>query len=209
MQAIILAAGISTRTYPLTVNKPKPLLPIMDKTLLEHNLEQLNGLVDEAIIVVGYKAEAVKKLFNSRYKKIRLRYVTQKQQLGTGHAVLQAEKYIKDRFIIIPSDDLNSRKDLKTCLRHKYCVQARIVKYPKRFGILEVKDNKVIGIEEKPEKPKTNIANTATWVMDKKLFDIIKKLKKSKRGEYEITDVNLSYLKNASIPLMMLPTHFS
>jgi len=66
MQAVILAAGKSTRTYPLTINKPKPLLKIGNKTLLEYNLDQLNGLVKEVILIVGFKANLIKKRFKNK-----------------------------------------------------------------------------------------------------------------------------------------------
>ena len=71
MQAVILAAGKSTRTYPLTLTKPKPLLKVANKTLLEHNLENLNNIVDEAIIIVGYRKNLIKKHIGNKYKNIR------------------------------------------------------------------------------------------------------------------------------------------
>ena len=91
MQAIIMAAGKSTRTYPLTVNKPKPILKILDKTLLEHNLEALIGIVNEVIVIVGFKKEMIKAI-GPKYKNITIRYVEQKSQLGTGHAIQYAKK---------------------------------------------------------------------------------------------------------------------
>ena len=98
MQAVILAAGKSTRTYPLTLTRPKPLLKVANKALIEHNLDNLNGIVDEAIIVIGYKKDLIKKHIGKKYKNIKIRYVVQKQQLGTGHAVLTVERYVKTGF---------------------------------------------------------------------------------------------------------------
>ena len=74
MQAVILAAGKSTRTYPLTLTRPKPLLKVANKTIIEHNLEQLSGLVDEVIIVVGYKSEMIKDFLNDKFGKIKIKH---------------------------------------------------------------------------------------------------------------------------------------
>src|SRR3989338_554814 len=103
MQAIILAAGKSTRTFPLTLTRPKPLLKVGKKTLLEHNLEQLDGLFDEVILVVGYKKEMLTNFIDkikNNYK-FKIRFVEQKEQLGTGHALLQVKDIVKDKFLLM------------------------------------------------------------------------------------------------------------
>ncbi|MFH1053412.1 MAG: bifunctional sugar-1-phosphate nucleotidylyltransferase/acetyltransferase [Candidatus Woesearchaeota archaeon] len=187
MQAVIMAAGKSTRTYPLTVNKPKPLLKILNKTILEHNLDQLKGLVSEVIIIVGFEKDQIIKKYESSYHGLKLRYVEQKVQNGTGGAALTAQKYLNNRFIILGGDDLFSRKDIIKCLNHEYCVLAQEVEEPKKFGILDVKNGRLINIKEKPTKPKSNLANTALYVLDKKIFSY--KIRNSKRGELEFTDM--------------------
>lgn len=199
IQAIILAAGKSTRTHPLTLTKPKPMLKVANKTLLEHNLDQLKGLVDEAIIVVGYKKEMIEEYLGAEYNGIHLIYVHQKEQLGTGHAVMQTESKIRNKFILMPGDDLFSHEDIRRCSLHDYCVLATEVDTPERFGIFTVSHGNVIGIEEKPEKPKSNLANTALWVMDKRLISLMKEQPKSKRGEYEITDALNALLKEQKV----------
>jgi len=186
MQAVILAAGKSTRTYPLTVTKPKPLLKILDKTILEHTLEALNGIVKEAIIIVGYKKEMIKKYIGQKYKRIKIRYIEQRNQLGTGDAVKKAEKHLKDRFIVLGGDDLFSREDIEKCIKHDYCILGQKVEQPKKFGILETKGRNLKRIIEKPARPKSNLANTGLYVLDKKVFEI--QPKKSERNEIEFTD---------------------
>jgi len=101
MQAVVLVAGKSTRTYPLTLTRPKPLLPIAGKSVIELLLEQLEGVVDEVILVVGYRKEMIQEELGNKWNSIKITYVEQKEQKGTGHAVLVAEPYIKDRFIAI------------------------------------------------------------------------------------------------------------
>lgn len=182
MQAIILAAGSSTRTYPLTLTKPKPLLKIAGKTILEHNLEQLDGLVEEVIIIVGYKKEMIIDYFD------KIKTVEQKEQLGTGHALSLCKDLVKDRFILLMGDDLYSREDIIKCIKHKYCVLAKKVDDPERFGVLVSRNNKVWEIIEKPQLFVSDLANCALYVLDKAIFSVLAKLKKSKRGEYEVTD---------------------
>ncbi|MBS3158294.1 NTP transferase domain-containing protein [Candidatus Woesearchaeota archaeon] len=211
MQAIILAAGKSTRTYPLTATKPKPLLKIANKTILEHNLEQLALVKDinEVIIIIGYQKEQIidvivnkyqneykrndfgKHAENSKIKnKIKLRYFEQKEQLGTGHALMQVKDALHDRFIVMNGDDLFSGKDIANAVKHKYAVLGAKVKEPSRFGIIvshkNGDKNLVNEIVEKPKAFIGNIANTGLYVFDKKIFDY--KLKKSSRGEFEIID---------------------
>ena len=130
MQAVILAAGKSTRTYPLTLTKPKPLLKVANKTLLEHNLDNLNHIVDEVIIVVGYKKKLIKDFIGDTYKNLKIRYVEQEQQLGTAHAVSVTEPYIKERFILLMGDDIYSKKDIKYCIKHRYSILTTKVKSP-------------------------------------------------------------------------------
>ncbi len=189
MQAVIMAAGKSTRTYPLTLTRPKPLLKIANKTILEHNLEQLSGITEEVIIIIGYKKDMILEFF--RRKKpdnMKITFVEQKEQLGTGHALLQAEAMIKNRFITLMGDDLYDRKDIDACIKHDYCILAKKVENPQNFSVLETQDSKLKDIAEKPENPKTNMANTGCYVFDKKIFPFLKNLKKSRRNEYEITD---------------------
>jgi len=187
MQAVILAAGQGTRTYPLTLTRPKPLLAVANKTLLEHNLEQLQGIVDEVIVIVGYKKEMIMERFGNYFGRLKIRYVEQKEQLGTGHAIMLAKDFIKDRFIVMMGDDLYSAKDIKNCVKHDLCVLAQKVDNPERFGVFVLKEDFVEKIIEKPKKFVSDLANTGMYVLDRKIFDI--DVKKTERGEFEITDI--------------------
>ena len=187
MQAIILAAGKSTRTYPLTLTRPKPMLTVMNKTLLEHNLEQLLDIADEVIIIVGYKKEMIMEKFGDCFGRLKIKYVEQKEQLGTGHALLLAKDLIKDRFIVMMGDDLYSKEDILNCARHKYCVLAKKVENPERFGVCVLKNNFLDKIVEKPKEFVSDLANSALYVLDRRIFDI--DTGKTERGEIEITDM--------------------
>ena len=183
MQAIILGAGKGTRTYPLTLVKPKGLLKIANKTIIEHNLDQLQGLVDEVIIIVGN--DMIKDYLGNSYRKIKLKYVEQKDASGTGMAIIKAKALLKDKFIVMNGDDLFSRKDIEKCVKHDYCVLGKKVNDLHRFGELILEKGFVKEIKEKPDK-KNGIANTGLYVFKTDIFDY--ELRKSKRGEYEIVD---------------------
>ena len=201
MQAVILAAGKSTRTYPLTITKPKPLLKAANKTLLEHNLDNLDNLVDEAIIVVGYKKGMIKKHIGSRYKNIKITYVEQKEQSGTGNALLLVEKYIKNHFISLHGDDVYSRKDLKNIAgsKYQYSILIKKIKNPKLFGVILQKNNILVDLIEKSQKFVSNLANTGLYKLDKKIFNSLKKTRKSARNEYDLTDAIKDLSKNEKI----------
>ena len=114
MQAVIFSAGKSTRTYPMTLTKPKPLLKVLDKTIIEHTLNTLNNLIDEAVIIVGYKKEMIMKKIGTKYKNIKITYIIQKKQNGNGAALFLAKDYLKKKFLVMNSDDLFSKKDIAT-----------------------------------------------------------------------------------------------
>lgn len=191
MQAVILAAGKGTRMEPLTLTRPKVLLKVAGRTMLEHNLEQLVGLVSEVIIVIGYKGEMIRKQIGDSFKGIKVSYVWQRVQNGTGGALMLCEKKLKEKFLVLNGDDFYSAKDIKKCSKYKYCVLGAKVKDPSKWGIFTVRNSKVVGLVEKPKSSSSRWANTAFYVLDKAIFKF--KLKKSKRNEYELTDY-ISYL---------------
>ncbi len=207
LQAVILAAGASTRTYPLTATMPKAMLKVANKTIIEHVLDQLDGIVKETIIVVGYKKEKIMQL-GQKYNKITLKYVEQKEQLGTGHALLQAEQYITDRFIVLNGEDLISKIDIKALVAHDYAVLAQKVDDPSTYGVFITRDGKLINVVEKPKTFISNIANVAIYVFDKKIFDIIKKTEKTERGEYELTAALKKLARSNSVYCEMIKDYW-
>ncbi len=197
MQAVILAAGKGTRCYPLTLTRPKALLKVADTTILEHNLEQLKGLVDEVIIVVGYLGEMIKKHIGNSWQGMKVRYAEQKAINGTGGALLLCRNLLKGRFLVLYGDDLYSRKDIERCLRHKLAVMAKEVPDPEKWGIIEIDNNKVIGLTEKPAHPRSHFANTGLYVLEPGIFE--QRLKKTARNEYEATDFIRGLIRKESI----------
>jgi len=199
MKAVILAAGKSTRTMPLTKNIPKPLLQVLDKPLIHHTIDQVKDFVDEVIIIVGYKKELLQAYLNQNFKDIKVTTIEQREQLGTGHAIMLAKEHLGDRFLVLPGDDLFSKHDIAKIVDKRYAVLAKEVEHPERFGVLVVENNKIIDIEEKPENPKSNLISTGCWVMDKRIIELMEGQEKSKRGEYEITDALAALIKEEDV----------
>jgi UDP-N-acetylglucosamine diphosphorylase/glucosamine-1-phosphate N-acetyltransferase len=193
MQAVILAAGKSTRTYPLTLTRPKAMLKVANRPVLQHNLEGLRGFIDEAIVVVGYRKEMIKEHFGDRFMGIRMTYVEQKQQMGTGHALLAAEGHAKGRFMVMGGDDVFQREGIKRLLDHDYSLLAERVGDPSRFGVWMVEDGRVRGFAEKPGKFVSDIANCGLYVLDSGIFGEIRKLRKTERSEYELNEAVNSF----------------
>ena len=200
MQAVILSAGKSTRMYPLTLTRPKALIPVAGRPLLSHQLEALHGIVKEVIIVIGYQAEMIKKKYSHKYGNIKLTFVQQDEQLGTGHALMQARRFLKKRFMVLNGDDFYHYKDLKKLAKTKFGILVQKVENPSLFGVVLTEGEFAKEIVEKPTKNIGNLANTGAYVFDVSIFD--GQIKKSSRGEFEITDMfNLFAEKNNITPV--------
>jgi len=200
MKAIILAAGKGTRLKPLTETVPKPLLRIANKPILEYNLDALQNLVDEVLIVVGYKKEQIIEYFGTSFKGIKITYIIQKEICGTGNAVLQCEKFVNGSFIVMNGDDIYFKKDIEKCFKKRYSILAKEVSNPERFGVLKLKKEKYLDkIIEKPKKFVSNLANTALYKVDDRVFIFLKNIRKSKRGEYEFVDAVTELAKKEKV----------
>ncbi len=188
MKAVIMAAGKSTRTYPLTLTRPKALLPVMNKTILEHQLDALAGLVDGVVMVVGYKSEMIRGRFGHRYGTLGIDYVEQEEQRGTGHAVLLCEPLVDGPFIAMNGDDLFAAEDLAQLAQADQAALVKEVDDPRLYGIYEVTpEGRVIRLVEKPKVIFSNLTNIGVYKFTSAIFDILKHTSLSERGEIEIT----------------------
>lgn len=187
IKAVILGAGNGTRMRPLTENRPKPLLRVVEKTILEHNLDQLDGLVKEVIIIIGYNAEMIKSKIGDSYGGISIRYVIQDNPKGTGDAARRAVEFIDDEFILLNGDDLYLRSDIERSIQRCPSILLGSVDNPSSFGVVECNNEVVTGLVEKPENPLSgSLVNTGLYFLNKSIFDF--DIEKSPRGEYEFTD---------------------
>lgn len=197
MQAIILAAGKGTRFEPLSLTKPKPLFSVFGQSILEHNLNQLKGLVDEALIIVSYKKELIQELIGSEFKGIKIKYVFQKDLNGTGGGVKLAKKLIKDNFVLLNGDDFYFRKDIKKAINNFPCILVKEYDNPSEFGVVVEENGFVKSIIEKPKDPISNLVNTGLYFLPKTILN--RKIRKSERGEYEFTDYIKFFIKENNL----------
>jgi NDP-sugar pyrophosphorylase family protein len=192
MKAVILAAGKGTRLKPLTDNIPKALVKLKSKPLLEHVLLSLkNAGINNVIIVVGYLKEKIISYFGNNFQGIKIEYVVQEQQLGTGNAILQAEKFVKEDFLVSHCDTIPKPIVWKQLIEKNGFDAVLVVRkdsHPERFGVIETRDEKIVSWEEKPKKPKSNLVNAGFLRFSPSAFEEIKKTKPSLRGEIELTD---------------------
>lgn len=196
MQAVMLVAGKSTRTYPLTLTRPKPMLPIANTILIEHNLAQLEGLVSEVILIVGYMQEMIREYLGEQWHDIKITYCEQKEQLGTGHAVLQVEPFIQDRFIVMNGDDIFSKTDIQQLMKLQAGALVKHVDDPSQYGVYRVDDqNRVLDLVEKPKEFIGTLTNIGCYLFNLEFFEDLHQMPLSERGEYEITSAILSYAK--------------
>ncbi|MCI0512367.1 NTP transferase domain-containing protein [candidate division KSB1 bacterium] len=193
MQAVLLVAGKSTRTYPLTLTRPKPMLPIANRTIIEHNLEQLAGLVSEVILIVGYRQEMIRSFLGHQWRDISIVYCEQTEQLGTGHAVLQVQPYIKDRFLVLNGDDIYAKNDIQKLLPFSNAALVKEVADPSQYGVYQVDaQNRVLDLVEKPKQFIGTLTNIGCYLFSPEIFHDLSHIPLSERGEYELTAAILS-----------------
>lgn len=188
MKAVIFAAGKSTRTYPLTLTRPKPLLPVMGKPILAWQLDAMPREVDTVVLVVGYKHDMIRQHFGASYGRLKLEYVEQTEQLGTGHAVLVCEGAIDGPFLAMNGDDLYAAEDLAAMAAAEQAALVKEVPDPRLFAIYDVTDDlRVKRIVEKPTEIFSHLSNIGVYKFSPAIFEILKRTPLSPRGEIEIT----------------------
>jgi len=175
-QAVILAAGEGQRLRPFTVNRPKVMLAIAGKPILQYVVEALaqNGIRD-IVLVVGYHKEQVFDYMGSGEQfGVAITYVTQEKQLGTAHALLQARGVIKEEFLVLPGDNLIEAATLARMAAIKSeAVLVKKVANPVRYGVVTIGGGKVREIVEKPEEARSNIISTGIYAFTSEIFDFI------------------------------------
>lgn len=190
MKTVIFAAGKGVRMLPLTTDRPKPLVRVLDRPLLEYSFEALPDEVTEVIVVVGYLGDMVKEHFGSNWKGRAVSYVEQREQLGTWHALEVARGMLagEDRFLVMMGDDMYSKDDIVKLIAHPRAILgSKVDLTEKRFGMITVDGSmRIQDIEETPEQRTSVLGNAAVYVLTPEFFSY--ELRMSPRGEYLITD---------------------
>ena len=212
MKGIILAGGSGTRLHPLTLAVSKQMLPVYDKPMIYYPLSTLlySGIREILIISTPHDLPLFKKLLGDGSSLgCCIEYEVQKVPNGLAQAFVLGEEFIgNDNVCLVLGDNifqikiqtLTSCKDVKGGIVFGYHVND-----PKRYGLVDFDENfKVLSLEEKPEKPKSNYAVPGLYYYDNSVVEIAKNIKPSARGEYEITDVNKEYLSRGELDVRVL-----
>ncbi len=213
LRGIVLAGGTGSRLKPLTKVTNKHLLPVGQKPMIYYPIEKLTSAgIDEILIVTGveHMGDVVSLLGSGKAFNCRFTYKVQDEAGGIAQALALAENFAQGQPVAVILGDNIFHADLKSYV-DKFLAQgtgARIllreVSDPHRFGVAELADGKIISIEEKPRKPKSNYAVIGIYFYDAAVYDIIRTLKPSARGELEITHVNDAYISKGQMAFDIL-----
>jgi glucose-1-phosphate thymidylyltransferase len=213
LRGVVLAGGTGSRLMPLTKVTNKHLLPVGRKPMIYYPIEKLRAIgIEEILIVTGleHMGDVVNLLGSGKNYGCRFTYKVQDQAGGIAQALALAENFAQKQPIIVILGDNIFEDNLKN-YADKFIAQKKGAKIllkqvsdPTRFGVADIVGDKVTGIEEKPEKPKSDYAVTGIYFYDDSVFDIIRTLKPSGRGEFEITHVNEAYIKKSRLSFDIL-----
>ena len=220
MKGIILAGGSGTRLYPVTQVVSKQLLPVYDKPMVYYPLTtlMLAGIRDILVISTPQDTPRFRALLgNGARWGIRLRYAVQPRPGGIAQAFLVGRRFIgKDAVALVLGDNIFYGHDLSSLLRRAAArpsgatVFACAVKYPERYGVVEFdRAGRAVSIEEKPARPKSRYAVAGLYFYDNRVVGIASRLRPSRRGELEITDINRAYLARGELEVLTLSRGFA
>lgn len=215
MKGIVLAGGLGTRLQPLTNITNKHLLPVYDQPMVYYPIQKLvQAGIQEVIIVTGGNSSGdfLRLLKNGKeFGLCRLHYTYQEGEGGIAEALGLAEEFAEGKRVVVILGDNIFEDDLSPYVKsfkeqeQGAKILLKEVAHPERFGVAEIKGNKIVNIIEKPKQPKSDYAVTGIYMYDPQVFSVIKTLKPSNRGELEITDVNNYYLQNNMLTYDILP----
>ena len=219
MKGVVLAGGLGTRLNPLTKVTNKHLLPVYNKPMIFYPIETLvKGGVRDVLLVTGGNSSGdfLRLLGNGKSLGLRsLNYAYQEGEGGIAHALGLAEHFVDGQKCVVILGDNIIEENIQPYV-DKFRKQekgARIllkkVEDPERFGVAEFSNSTITRILEKPKNPKTHFAVTGIYMFDSEVFDIVKTLKPSRRGELEITDVNNAYVKKGQMKFDILKGYWT
>jgi len=189
MKALVLAAGDGKRLRPLTLDRPKPMILLNGRPLLEYVLQELPDAITEIVIIIGYCGNTIREHFGNEWKGRSITYIEQTERLGTAHAVHMARSLLSsEKFFLLNADDIGDKASFEKGLEYDYCLFVSEHEDPKRFGVVELNDDgaTLAKITEKPEHPVTNLVSTGSMVLSPGIFDI--PLVQHSNGEHYIVD---------------------
>ncbi|AKB50015.1 Glucose-1-phosphate thymidylyltransferase [Methanosarcina barkeri str. Wiesmoor] len=215
MKGIILAGGTGSRLYPLTKVTNKHLLPVYDKPMIFYPIQTLvNAGIKEIMIVSGrgHAGHFLELLGSGADIGVKFTYEIQEEAGGIAQALGLAERFADEEDVAVILGDNIFQDNIKDDVSN-FTDGAKIflkeVQDAHRFGVAELKGDRVIGIQEKPREPKSNFAVTGLYIYSNSVFEVVKTLKPSARGELEITDVNNYFVNNGTMEYRILDGFWS
>ena len=208
LKGVILAGGLGTRLYPLTKVTSKHLLPVGNEPMIYHSIKQLTtaGVTDILIVTnPEYVGDFVNTLGGGRDFGCELTYRVQEEAKGIAHALALAEGFAAGgRIVVLLGDNIfeTSIRQSVNDFQVQQCgarVLLKQVSDPKRYGVATLNGNRIVAIEEKPKHPKSDYAVVGVYFYDASVFDVIRTVEPSARGEYEITAVNNVYIRRDAL----------
>lgn len=213
LKGIILAAGLGTRLHPLTKVTSKHLLPVGNEPMIFHGIRKLSEAgINDILIITNpcHVGDFVNALGSGKDFGCEFTYRVQEKAKGIAHALALAEGFATDGRIVVLLGDNIFESSIQQVVSdfHTQQTGARVllkhVDDPERFGVATLQENKIVAVEEKPKHPKSNYAVIGLYFYDSSVFDIIRSIEPSARGEYEITAVNNIYIEQEQLEYSFL-----
>ena len=196
LKGLVLVAGKGRRLRPLTHTGPKHLIPLAGKPMMQYAIEHLveAGIKDIGVVVGYMRDQIIERFGDGSQFGARFEYIVQEPQIGIAHAIMVSQEYIGDEPFVVYLGDNIFREGIKRYARefessdYDAMILLTEVKDPTRFGVVELKDGKIVRLVEKPRVPPSNYALVGVYFFREPIFEAVKHLKPSWRGELEITD---------------------
>lgn len=203
MKGIVLAGGTGSRMMPLTKVTNKHLLPVHNKPMIDYTINTLTKMgIDDIMVITGveHAGDVFSYLGSGKDRNLNFTYRIQDQAGGIAQALALCENFASgnDIAVILGDNVFEDKFDISDFVGGAR-IYLKPVSDPKRFGVATIYNDKVTEIQEKPKEPKSNLAVTGLYLYDNKVFEYIKNLKPSARGEYEISDVNNYYVNSGKM----------
>lgn len=210
MKGVVLAGGLGTRFDPITRVVNKHLLDVFDEPMIQFPIRTLAraGITDVTVVAGDHIAQFKQLLGDGSELGVRLTYAFQDiGDLGISDAIRRAESFVRGERIVVILGDNIFQEDLRPYVESfatqdkgaKILLKKVSLEDAHRFGVAEVRDGRIISLEEKPTDPKTDLVQTGCYMYDDRVFDFIRTLKRSERGELEVTDLNVMYLEEGTL----------
>lgn len=197
MQCVILAAGEGRRMRPLTATRPKVMLPLANRPMLEHLVRAARDAgISEFLLVVGYMEEAVRRHFgDGRDLGVSIEYVVQRYQRGTADALEAAREWVNGDFLLMNGDMVLSREDIsRVAMCDPPCLGVAPSDHPEDYGVVVLEEDRVTRLEEKSPHPAGNLVNAGIYHFGEEIFSVLGGVGMSPRGERELTDALSGYI---------------